>query len=80
MPVISATDLFYESRQSTSVSRTNPANNKHNNLSTVPQAACISFGNGTQREVSPDNQGKDVSRFLISRAMIDPDATVEPIQ
>lgn len=82
---ISHMDMFYDTRLSVHVSNTNPANNPNATLNSVPEAAEIHYKDTEDRVVDPDEieapNGKDfkTARFLISRAMIDPDATVVPL-
>ena len=81
MPV-SHLDMFYDTRQSLHVSRSSPANNPNTELPTVPEEVEIRFESGVTREIncntfeSPEGKGFRIARFLIGRAMLDPDATV----
>lgn len=83
MPV-SHLDMFYDTRQAVHVENSSPVNNPNTELKTVPTAAEIHFADGPDRSIdcgefeAPNGKGFETARFLISRAMLDPDATVVP--
>jgi len=84
MTAISHLQMFYETRQAVHVNDSDPANNPNTELTRVPKAAEIRFADGPNRFIdsnefeAPDGKGFETARFLISRAMMDPDATVVP--
>jgi hypothetical protein len=79
--------MFYETRNPEAVHITNSdaANNPNTDLNTTPDAAEIHYESGVVKEVptehpeAPAGKGYEASQFLISRAMLDPDATVVPL-
>lgn len=83
---VSHIDLFYETRGSVHISRSDATNNPYTELKSVPEACEIRYDDGTVREVNcnkfdaPDGDGYKIARFLIERAMLDPDATVIPTE
>lgn len=83
MPVTHLT-MFYESRFSTHVRATNPANNPNTELTEVPTKAEIRYKDENNRVVdsnefdAPNGKGYETAQFFISRAMLDPDAVVVP--
>jgi len=76
--------MFYESRQSVHVGNSDPCNNPNTELTSVPKSAEIKFGDSASHLIdaeqfeAPNGKGFETARFLISRAMLDPDATVIP--
>jgi hypothetical protein len=84
---VTALDMFYETREPEAVHITNSdaANNPNTELTQTPTSAVIRYESGVVREVPeehPEMEGKDrykLSQFLISRAMLDPDAVVTPV-
>lgn len=85
MSTVSHLDLFYETRQSIHINDSDPANNPNTELTRVPKAAEIRFADYDNRVIdaeefeAPNGKGFETARFLISRAMMDPDATVVPL-
>jgi hypothetical protein len=83
MPV-SHLDMFYDTRQAVHIDNSDPANNPNTELTTVPTAAEIRYEDSPDRHIdgehfeAPDGKGFETARWLISRAMLDPDATVVP--
>jgi hypothetical protein len=82
--VVSHLSMFYDTRQSVHINNSNPANNPNTELHDVPDHAIISFAGGMEREIdslnfeAPNGKGYETAKFLIGRAMLDPDATVMP--
>lgn len=85
MAVVSHLDMFYDTRLSVHVSETDPSANPNSTENSVPEAATIHYKDGEDQVVDPEEieapNGKDfeTARFLIGRALLDPDATVEPL-
>lgn len=83
MPV-SHLDLFYETRHSIHITDSDPCNSPNTELKQVPKAAEIRYEDSPNREIdceefeAPNGKGFETARFFISRAMLDPDATVVP--
>lgn len=83
MPV-SHLDMFYDTRRSLHVANSDPSNNPNTRLNEVPKAAEILFEDSPDRTLdceefeAPNGKGFETARWLISRAMLDPDATVVP--
>jgi hypothetical protein len=81
MPV-SKLDMFYETRQSVHVGDSNPSNSSNTELTSVPKAAEIRYEDHPNRLIdatqfeAPKDKGFETARFLIGRAMLDPDAIV----
>lgn len=77
-------DLFYETRTSLYVNPTSPTNSANTDLKETPKAAEIRFEDSPNRFVdaenfeAPNEKGFETARFLIERAMHDPEATVVP--
>lgn len=84
MDTVSHLDMFYETRSSVHVTKSSPCNSPNTNLTTLPTAAEIRYKDGPNRFIdadsfeAPGGRGFETARFLISRAMIDPDANVVP--
>jgi hypothetical protein len=84
MTVVSHLDIFYDTRFSLAVTNSGPSNNPNTGLTEVPKAAIIHFEDGPERYVdsmdfdAPNGKGYETAQFLIGRAMMDPDAVVEP--
>jgi hypothetical protein len=78
-------NLWFDSRASPYIKNSSPVNNPNTDLSEVPREAKIHFEHGSTRELSVskfeslDCGGDKVRRFLIERALLDPDATVVPL-
>jgi hypothetical protein len=76
--------MFYRTRQAVHVNDSDPANSPNTNLNRVPKAAEIHYDGFPDRFIdsdqfeAPDGRGFETARFLIGRAMVDPDATVVP--
>ena len=85
MSVVSHLDMFYDTRRAVHVSDSDPVNNPNTELQIVPESAEIVFSGGPNRKIdandfeAPNGRGYETATFLISRAMLDPDATVVPI-
>lgn len=83
MPV-SHLQMFYETRLSVHVTDSDPTNNPNTELNSVPKAAEIRYQDSPNRHIdceqyeAPNGKGFETARFLIGRAMLDPDATVVP--
>lgn len=83
---VSHLDMFYDTRKSIAISNSDPANNPNTDLSSVPEAAEIRYKDGPNRSLdgsnfeAPNGKGFETVRFLIGRAMLDPDATVVPME
>jgi hypothetical protein len=85
--MLTSLDMFYSSRdpEAVHISDSDPSNSANTDLTEVPQAAVIRFENGVEQRVekehpkAPAGRAYEASQFLINRAMIDPDAVVEPI-
>lgn len=81
---VSKLDMFYETRQAVHVGDSNPSNSSNTELTTVPKAAEICYEDHPDRLIdgdqfdAPNGKGFETARFLISRAMLDPDAIVVP--
>lgn len=77
-------DMFYDTRNSIHITNSNPANNPNTGLNTVPKAAEIKYEDHDDRFIdaeefdAPDGKGFETARWLLGRAMLDPDATVVP--
>lgn len=82
---VSHLDMFYETRFSLHVGDSNPSSNPNTELTSTPKAAEIRYVDGPNRTIdaedfeAPNGKGFETARFLIGRAMHDPDATVVPI-
>lgn len=76
--------MFYDTRQAVHIEKSSPVNNPNTELTQVPTAAEIHFADGPNRSIdgeefeAPNGKGYETARFLISRAMYDPNATVVP--
>lgn len=76
--------MFYDTRQSVAVTNTDPANNPNTALTKTPKRAEVQYPDQEPRLIEAEKYEADgvdgfkVARFLISRAMLDPDATVTP--
>jgi len=76
--------MFYNTRGSVAISDSNPANSPNTDLNSVPKSAEIRYEDGPNRTIdseefeAPNGRGFRTARFLIGRAMLDPDATVVP--
>ena len=76
--------MFYDTRQAIHIDNSDPANSPNTELTSVPKSAEIHYADHSDRLIgpetfeSPNGKGFEVARFLISRAMLDPDATVVP--
>jgi len=76
--------MFYDTRQAVHIDNSDPANNPNTELTSVPKAAEIRYPDSPDRLIdgdqyeAPNGKGFETARFLISRAMLDPDATVMP--
>lgn len=76
--------MFYETRQAVHVADSDPSNNPNTELTSVPTAAEIHYQDSPDRLIdgdqfeAPNGKGFETARFLIGRAMLDPDATVVP--
>jgi hypothetical protein len=76
--------MFYDTRQSIAISDSDPANNPNTRLTETPQRAEVEYPDQPPRLIEADRYDVDgvdgfkVARFLISRALLDPDATVVP--
>lgn len=85
MTAVSHLDMFYDTRLSMAITDSSPANNPYTELSEVPQAAEIRYEDQPDHTINceefevPNEKGFETARFLISRAMYDPDAVVVPI-
>jgi hypothetical protein len=83
MPV-SHLNHFYDTRDSMAVTDSNPSNSPNTELTEVPKAAEIRYITNPNKFIdarefeAPDNKGFETARWLISRAMLDPDAVVIP--
>lgn len=81
---VSHLQMFYETRQAVHVNDSDPANNPNTDLNRVPEAAEIRYDGFPNRFIdsdqfeAPDGKDFETARFLIGRAMLDPDATVIP--
>lgn len=81
---VSHLDMFYDTRQAVHITDSNPTNSPNTDLSSVPKAATIRYKDGPNRDVdgeefeAPNDKGFETARWLISRAILDPDATVIP--
>lgn len=81
---VSHLDMFYDTRQAVHIDNSDPANNPNTELTSVPAAAEIRYIDGPNRRIdgdqyeAPNGKGFETARFLIGRAMLDPDATVVP--
>ena len=81
---VSHLSMFYDTRQSVYVENTNPCNNPNTELNSVPEKAEIKYPDQSARVIGSDSfnvndaDGYKVAKFLISRAMYDPDAVVIP--
>ena len=77
--------MFYDTRQAIHIDNSDPANNPNTELTSVPTSAEIRFADHDDRLIdaeefeAPNSKGFETARFLISRAMYDPDATVVPV-
>lgn len=84
MKAISHLDMFYDTRSAVHVTDSNPTNNPHTELREVPRSAEIVFEDGPNRIINaedfeaPNGKGFETARFLIGRALLDPDARVVP--
>lgn len=82
--VVSHLDMFYNTRGSIAVSNSDPTNNPHTELKSVPEACEIRYEDYPNRSLdcndfeAPNEKGYETARFLIERAILDPDATVVP--
>lgn len=83
MPV-SHLDMFYDTRQAVHINNSDPANSPNTTLNRVPTAAKIRYAESPNRHIdgeefeAPNGKGYKTARWLISRAMLDPDAVVTP--
>ena len=81
---VSHLEMFYETRTAVHVSDSHPSNNPSTELTSVPESAEIRYESGVTRTIdcnkfeAPNDKGYQTARFLISRAMLDPDAVVVP--
>lgn len=84
MSVLSHLEMFYETRKSIHVNNSDPANSPNTELKEVPFTAEIRYKGFSNRFIdgdsfeAPNEKGFETARFLIGRAMLDPDATVIP--
>jgi hypothetical protein len=83
MPV-SHLSMFYDTRQSVFIDNSDPSNNPNTDLKSVPKVADIRYADHPDRHIdstefeAPNGKGYETAQFLIGRAMLDPDATVQP--
>jgi len=81
---VSQIDMYYDTRQAVHVNNSDPTNNPYTELREVPLSAEIRFEDGPNRTIDAENftapNGKEfeTARFLIGRAILDPDAVVVP--
>lgn len=81
---VSHLDMFYDTRSSVHIDNSDPANNPNTDLKEVPKAAEIHYEDHPDRTIdateyeAPKGKGFETARFLIGRAMLDPDAMVVP--
>jgi hypothetical protein len=81
---VSHLDMFYNTRGAVHVTDSDPSNNPNTSLTRVPKAAEIRFADNPDQFIdaeefeAPNGKGFETARFLIGRAMLDPDATVVP--
>jgi hypothetical protein len=85
MSAVSHLDMFYDTRNSVHIDNTNPANNPNTELNNTPDEAVIRYEDGTEQHVDAAEwsgrceKGFEIARFLVGRAMLDPDARVIPL-
>jgi hypothetical protein len=84
MGLFSHLSMFYETRSSVHINNSDPSNNPNTELKEVPVSAEIRYDGFPNRFIdsqsfeAPEGKGFETARFLIGRAMLDPDATVVP--
>ena len=82
MSEISHLSMFYETRRAIHVQDSDPTKSPHTELNSVPTKAEIRYEEHENRVVdceefeAPNGKGYETAQFLISRAMIAPDAVV----
>jgi hypothetical protein len=76
--------MFYDTRMAVHVSDSNPVNTPNTELNSPPLAAEIVYEDSPDRTIdaetfdAPNGKGFETARFLLNRALLDPDATVIP--
>lgn len=81
---VSHLDMFYDTRGSVHVANSDPSNNPNTDLKQTPKAVEIHYADHPDRLIdatefeAPNGKGFETARFIIGRAMLDPDATVVP--
>lgn len=74
--------MFYDTRSAVHITDSDPSNNPNTELTAVPKKAEIRYIDSPDRVIdaesyeAPNGKGYETARFLIGRAMLDPDATV----
>ena len=82
---VSHLSMFYDTRASVHIDNTNPANNPNTELNDTPDKAVVRYEDGTEQHVDAAeyaervDRGFEIARFLVGRAMLDPDARVVPL-
>lgn len=84
MSGVSHLSMFYDSRWAVQFTNSDASASPNTDLSYTPEAATIRYESGVTRELdcnqfeAPKGKGYETAKFLISRAMLDPEATVIP--
>jgi hypothetical protein len=84
MSGVSHLSMFYDSRWAVQFTDSDPSASPNTDLSHTPEAATIRYESGVTRDIdcneyeAPNGKGYETAKWLIQRAMLDPDATVIP--